>query len=187
MRFIETPLKGAFVLELEERADDRGFFARSFCRDEFVAHGLKSEVAQCNVSFNHRAGTLRGMHYQLPPAAETKLIRCTRGRIYDVIVDLRAGSPTYLRHFGIELSDDNRKSLYVPEMFAHGYQAMTDGAEVSYQVGTPYTPGSERGIRYDDPALHLSWPMPVAVISSKDRSWPDFVPVAATAPAGVKA
>lgn len=187
MRFVETPLRGAFVLELEERADDRGFFARTFCREEFIAHGLKPDVVQCNLSFNHRAGTLRGMHYQVPPAAETKLVRCTRGGIYDIIVDLRSDSATYLRHFGIELTQDNRKALYVPEIFAHGYQALTDGAEVSYQVSTVYTPGSERGIRFDDPALGLSWPMPVTVISAKDRSWPDFVPHRSAAPAGVKA
>lgn len=176
MRFIETPLGGAFVLELEERADERGFFARTFCQQEFADHGLKPAVAQCNLSFNHKAGTLRGMHYQIPPAAETKLVRCTRGTIYDVIVDLRPESPTYLQHFGIELSEHNRKALYVPEMFAHGYQTLTDGAEVGYQVGEMYTPGCERGIRYDDPALGIEWPTNVTVISPKDASWPAFAP-----------
>src|SRR5829696_6404953 len=127
MRFVETSLKGAFILELEERPDDRGFFARTFCASEFAGHGLKPVVAQCNLSFNHRAGTMRGMHYQVPPAAETKLVRCTRGAVYDVIVDLRPESPTYLKHVGVELTADNRRQLYVPEMFAHGYQALTDG------------------------------------------------------------
>lgn len=174
MIFKETPLKGAFVIELEERSDDRGFFARSFCMDEFEAHGLKSRVAQCNLSYNHKAGTMRGLHYQLPPAAETKLVRCTRGAIYDAIIDLRPDSPTYLQSFGIELSEDNRKALYVPEMFAHGYQALTDGAEVTYQVSEFYTPGQERGLRYDDPAFNIQWPLEVTVISDKDAAWERF-------------
>lgn len=174
MRFIETDITGAFILELEERADDRGFFARTFCGKEFTDHGLKPTVAQCNLSFNHKAGTMRGMHYQVPPAAETKLVRCTRGAIYDVIVDLRPGSPTYLKHVGVELTADNRRALYVPELFAHGYLALTDGAEVAYQVGEMYTPGCERGIRYDDPALGIQWPAAVTVLSSKDAAWPAF-------------
>jgi dTDP-4-dehydrorhamnose 3,5-epimerase len=135
-------------------------------------------VAQCNLSYNHKAGTMRGMHYQTPPAAEAKLVRCTRGRIYDAIIDLRTDSETYLQHFGIELSEDNRTALYVPELFAHGYQALTDGAEVFYQVSEFYTPGQERGLRYDDPAFGIRWPMPVTVISEKDRSWPSFAPEA---------
>jgi dTDP-4-dehydrorhamnose 3,5-epimerase len=176
MRFTETPLAGAFVIDLEPRVDDRGFFARTFCRDEFRAHGLKDITAQCNLSTNHRAGTMRGMHYQLPPATESKLVRCTRGAIYDQIVDLRPGSPTYLQAFGIELNDENRTALYVPDMFAHGYLALTDGAEVFYQVSEFYTPGFERGIRYNDPALGLSWPIEIAEISDKDDAWPDFDP-----------
>jgi dTDP-4-dehydrorhamnose 3,5-epimerase len=184
MRFIETELKGAFILELEERSDDRGFFARTFCAKEFADHGLKPSVAQCNLSFNHRAGTLRGMHFQVPPAAETKLVRCTRGAIHDVIVDLRPGSPTYLRHVAIELTADNRRQLYVPEMFAHGYQALTDGAEVAYQVGESYTPGCERGIRYDDPLLGIRWPAPVTVLSPKDAAWPAFEAAATAAGVG---
>jgi dTDP-4-dehydrorhamnose 3,5-epimerase len=171
---VETGLAGAYVLELEQRSDERGFFARTFCQKEFADHGLKPAVAQCNLSFNHKAGTLRGMHYQLPPAAETKLVRCTRGRIHDVIVDLRPSSPTYLQNFAVELTEQNRLALYVPELFAHGYQALTDAAEVAYQVGEMYTPGYEQGIRYDDPALNLVWPMEVTVISSKDASWPAF-------------
>jgi dTDP-4-dehydrorhamnose 3,5-epimerase len=178
MKFTETPLKGAFVVELEERRDERGLFARSFCAREFAEHGLKPAVAQCNLSYNHKAGTMRGMHYQTPPAAEAKLVRCTRGRIYDAIIDLRPDSETYLQHFGIELSEDNRTALYVPELFAHGYQALTDGAEVFYQVSEFYTPGQERGLRYDDPAFGIRWPMPVTVISEKDRSWPSFAPEA---------
>ena len=177
VRFIETKLKGAFILNLEERADERGFFARTFCAREFEAHGLKPTVAQCNLSFNHEEGTLRGMHYQVAPAAETKLVRCTRGAIYDVIIDLRPDSPTHLQHVGVELSEQNRRALYVPGMFAHGYQALTDGAEVVYQVGEFYTPGYERGLRYDDPAFGISWPLEVSVISEKDASWPLFSPV----------
>src|SRR5690606_2515785 len=174
MIFTETKLAGASILDLEPREDPRGFFARTFCRAEFEAHGLKPDVAQCNLSWNHRAGTMRGMHYQLPPAAETKLVRCTRGAVYDVIVDLRPGSPTYLQHVGVELTEGNRRQLYVPELFAHGYLTLSPTAEVAYQVGEFYTPGSERGIRWDDPALGISWPAPVEVISEKDAGWPAF-------------
>ena len=172
MLFTETPLVDAFFIDLERRSDDRGFFARSFCAAEFEAHGLKPAVAQCNLSFNHHRGTLRGMHYQTAPATEVKLVRCTRGAIYDVIVDLRPHSPTYMQHLGVELSEENRRALYVPEMFAHGYQALTDGAEVTYQVSESYTPGCERGLRHDDPALGIVWPIPVTVISEKDMAWP---------------
>ncbi|MBD2091134.1 dTDP-4-dehydrorhamnose 3,5-epimerase [Microcoleus sp. FACHB-1515] len=174
MIFTETKLKGAFVIDLELRTDDRGGFARTFCAQEFAAHGLKPSVAQCNLSFNHKAGTLRGMHYQLPPAAETKLVRCTKGAIYDVIIDLRSDSPTYMQHIGVELTADDRRALYVPELFAHGYQTLTDDAEVIYQVGEFYTPGYERGLRYDDPAFGIQWPLPVTVISEKDRAWKSF-------------
>jgi dTDP-4-dehydrorhamnose 3,5-epimerase len=174
MLFTETALPGAFVIDLEVKPDSRGLFARTFCAHEFEEHGLKPTVAQCNLSFNHRQGTLRGMHYQVEPATETKLVRCTRGAIYDVIIDLRPDSPTYLQHFGVELTAENRRALYVPEMFAHGYQALTDGAEVVYQVGEFYTPGYERGLRYDDPTFAIQWPQPVTVISDKDASWPRF-------------
>jgi dTDP-4-dehydrorhamnose 3,5-epimerase len=174
MIFTETTLKGAFIIDLELRQDTRGAFARTFCAREFDAHGLKPTVAQCNLSFNHKAGTLRGMHYQIPPASETKLVRCTKGSIYDVIIDLRPASPTYLQHIGVELTADNRRALYVPELFAHGYQALTDGAEVVYQVGEFYTPGYERGLRYDDPFFGIAWPMPVTVISEKDAAWDLF-------------
>lgn len=172
MIFTETALKDAFIIDLEEKADARGFFARTFCAEEFAAHGLKPTVAQCNLSFNHQKGTLRGMHYQILPAAETKLIRCTQGAIYDVIIDMRPESPTYLSHIGVELTAENRRALYVPEMFAHGYQALTDGAEVVYQVGEFYTPGYERGLRYDDPLLGISWPLSATEMSEKDRNWP---------------
>lgn len=174
MIFTETPLKGAFVIDLERRSDHRGFFARTFCSKEFAAHGLKPTVAQCNLSFNHKRGTLRGMHYQTPPATETKLIRCMSGAIYDVIIDMRPDSPTYLSHFAIELTADNMCALYVPEMFAHGYQTLTDGAVVVYQVGEFYTPGYEQGLRYNDPTFNLEWPLPVIEISEKDQSWPLF-------------
>lgn len=174
MLFKETHLKGAFVIDLERREDSRGFFARMFCANEFKDHGLKPTIVQGNLSFNHKAGTMRGMHMQLPPAPETKLVRCTRGRIYDVIVDLRPDSPTYLQHFGIELTEENRTALYVPELFAHGYQALTDGAEVTYLVGEFYTPGTEKGYRYNDPAFGIQWPVPVTVISDKDANWPLF-------------
>ncbi len=174
MLFTETKLKGAFIIDLEQRPDDRGFFARTFCAKEFEAHGLKPSVAQCNLSFNYKKGTLRGMHYQIAPACETKLIRCTQGAIYDVIIDMRPDSPTYLEHIGVELTAENRRALYVPEMFAHGYQALTDEAEVVYQVGEFYTPGYERGLRYNDPSFGIEWPLPVSEISEKDAAWPLF-------------
>lgn len=172
MRLIETDLKGAYIIELEEKHDHRGFFARTFCANEFAEHGLKPAVAQCNLSFNHKKGTLRGMHYQIPPAAETKVVRCIRGEIYDVIIDMRPESPTFLQHIGVELTADNHRALYVPEMFAHGYQALTDGAEVLYQVGEFYTPGYERGLRYNDPFFNIRWPQEVTEISEKDLNWP---------------
>jgi dTDP-4-dehydrorhamnose 3,5-epimerase len=172
MIFTETPLAGAFIVDLEEKADDRGFFARTFCAKEFEAHGLKPVVAQANLSYNHRRATLRGLHYQRPPAAETKLVRCTAGAIWDVIVDIRPDSPTYMQHFGLELTAANRRALYVPEMFAHGYITLTDGAEVIYSVGEFYTPGVEGGYRWDDPALGIAWPLAPQVISEKDAAWP---------------
>lgn len=172
MKFLNTRLPGAFIIELERREDSRGFFGRAFCTDEFAFNGLNSSIAQSNISFNYRRGTLRGMHYQIAPAAETKLVRCTRGAIHDVIVDLRPGSPTYLQHLAVELSEENRRALYIPEMFAHGYQALVDGTEVIYQVSAAYSPDCERGIRYDDPALGIDWPIPVTAISEKDAAWP---------------
>jgi dTDP-4-dehydrorhamnose 3,5-epimerase len=168
----KTHIPDVAIIELEMREDDRGGFARTFDRAEFEAAGLNPAVEQCNLSFNHKAGTLRGMHYQLDWAPEVKLVRCIRGAIVDQIVDMRPDSPTYLQHVSIELTADNRKALYVPPMFAHGYQALTDGAEVVYQVSGAYTPAAERGQKYDDPALGLTWPIPVTVISAKDSSWP---------------
>jgi dTDP-4-dehydrorhamnose 3,5-epimerase len=169
--FAELNLKGAFILELERREDARGFFARSFCQSEFKQHGLKPVIAQANVAFNRHKGTLRGMHFQYPPHAETKLVRATRGVILDIIVDLRPESPTYLQHAAVELSADNGRALYVPERFAHGYQALEDGTETSYQVGEFYAPGSEGGLSPFDPRLGLRWPLPVSVISPKDAAW----------------
>jgi dTDP-4-dehydrorhamnose 3,5-epimerase len=172
MRLTSTPLAGATIVDLELREDDRGFFARTFCREEFAAAGLEPLVEQCNLSYNHRAGTLRGMHYQLAPAEEAKLVRCTHGAIVDVIVDMRPESATHLQHVAVELTAENRRALYVPPMFAHGYLTLTDGAEVVYQVSQAYTPGAEAGLRYHDPALGISWPAPVTVISPKDAAWP---------------
>jgi dTDP-4-dehydrorhamnose 3,5-epimerase len=171
MIFTETKLKGAFVIDMERREDSRGFFARAFCQHEFEAHGLKSTIAQANVAFNHKKGTLRGMHFQFPPAAETKLVRCTRGAILDIIVDLRPESKTYLQNVAVELSADNGLALYVPERFAHGYQVLQDKTETSYQVGEFYTPGCEGGLLFNDPKLGLNWPLPVTVVSDKDRTW----------------
>ncbi len=174
MIFTETKLKGAFIIDLERRNDERGFFARAFCQNEFREHGLKPAIAQANIASNLKKGTLRGMHFQYPPAAETKLVRCTRGAIVDIIVDLRPESRTYLEHIAVELNDDNMTALYVPERFAHGYQALRDGTDTSYQVGEFYTPDAEGGLRYDDPLLGLQWPLPVSVISPKDQAFQAF-------------
>ena len=171
MIFLETKLRGAFVVELERREDSRGFFARGFCQNEFKAHGLKPVIAQANIAFNRQKGTLRGMHFQFPPAAETKFVRCTRGAIFDIIVDLRPESPTYLQHVGAELSEHNYRAIYVPERFAHGYQVLRDETETTYQVGEFYAPDREGGLLYDDPRLALQWPLPITVISEKDRCW----------------
>jgi dTDP-4-dehydrorhamnose 3,5-epimerase len=170
----ESPLVGAYVIDVDRKSDNRGFFARTFCAKEFGDLGIKSQVAQINICYNDTQGTVRGMHYQVPPATETKLVRCTRGAIYDVIVDLRPDSPTYLQHYGIELSADNYRSLYVPEMFAHGYQTLTPEAEIVYVVSEFYTPGCERGLRYNDPIFDIQWPLPISLISQKDSSWDLF-------------
>ena len=172
MIFAETKLAGAFIIDIEPREDSRGFFARAFCQHEFSEHGLKPLIAQANIAFNNRRGTLRGMHFQYPPAPETKLVRATRGAILDIIVDLRPESRTYLEHITVELTADNHRALYVPERFAHGYQVLEDRTETSYQVGEFYTPGAEGGLRYSDPRLGLEWPLPVAEISPKDAAWP---------------
>lgn len=172
MIFHETKLKGAFVIALERRDDERGFFARAFCQKEFAEKGLKPVIAQANIASNLREGTLRGMHFQYPPAAETKLVRCTRGAILDIIVDLRPESPTYLQHVAVRLDEDNMQALYVPERFAHGYQALRDKTDTSYQVGEFFTPAAEGGLMHNDPALDLQWPLPVSVISPKDLAFP---------------
>ncbi|HEX2784459.1 MAG TPA: dTDP-4-dehydrorhamnose 3,5-epimerase [Ilumatobacteraceae bacterium] len=171
MIFTETKLKGAFVLDIEPRGDSRGFFSRVFCQNEFADHGLKTVIAQANVAYNRYKGTLRGMHFQYPPAAETKLVRATRGAILDIIVDLRPESDTYLQHIAVELSADNHRALFVPERFAHGYQVLEDETETSYEVGEFYTPALEGGLKYDDPRLGLEWPLPVAEMSEKDAQW----------------
>ena len=171
VKFTETRLAGAFVIDLERREDPRGYFARTFCRHEFAEHGLKTSIAQANVAFNREKGTLRGMHLQFPPKAETKLVRATRGAVVDIIVDLRPESPTFLEHVSVELSEDNARALYVPERFAHGYQVLLDDTYTSYSVGEFYTPNSEGGLMYDDPRLGLQWPLPVTVISDKDQKF----------------
>jgi dTDP-4-dehydrorhamnose 3,5-epimerase len=170
--FTETKLKGAFLVDLERRKDSRGFFARAFCQNEFRTHRLKPIIAQANIASNSKAGTLRGMHFQYPPAAETKVVRCTRGAILDIIVDLRPESETYLQYVAVELNEDNQRALYVPERFAHGYQTLSDNTDTSYQVGEFYTPEAEAGLLYNDPRLGLHWPMPVTTISEKDQKFP---------------
>jgi dTDP-4-dehydrorhamnose 3,5-epimerase len=171
MIFTETKLKGAFIIDLERRGDERGFFARTFCQREMKAHGLKPVIAQANLAFNVHKGTLRGMHFQFPPKAESKLVRATRGAILDIIVDLRPESPTWLQHIAVELNEDNLRALYVPERFAHGYQCLADRTETTYQVGEFYAPETEGGLKFDDPRLGLKWPLPVGAVSPKDMQW----------------
>jgi dTDP-4-dehydrorhamnose 3,5-epimerase len=171
MNIEPTAIDGVYVIDLTPISDDRGFFARSFCRDEFVERGLEPAVAQCNVSFNHAAGTLRGMHFQTMQAPEVKLVRCTKGALVDIVVDMRAGSATLGEHVAVELTEDNRRAIYVPAMFAHGYQTLVDNTEAFYQVSHPYTPNTERGLRHDDPVLGIEWPAPIEVVSEKDRNW----------------
>ncbi|HLS27490.1 MAG TPA: dTDP-4-dehydrorhamnose 3,5-epimerase [Opitutales bacterium] len=172
MKFTPTSIKNAFVIEWESSSDDRGSFARIFCAREFKDQGLHPKIVQANLCTTKEKGTLRGMHFQIPPAEESKLVRCVRGSIFDVIVDMRADSPTFLKHFGILLSSENRRALYVPPLCAHGYQTLTDDAHVLYQTGEFYNPECERGLRYNDPALKLEWPLPISSISEKDANWP---------------
>jgi dTDP-4-dehydrorhamnose 3,5-epimerase len=172
MIFTETALKGAYVIDLKTIEDERGFFARSFCRNEFAAYGLKTEVAQCNVSFNKNKGTLRGMHFQLQPKAEAKLVRCTRGEIFDVIIDLRPDSPTYCQWVSVELNADNHQSIYIPEGFAHGFQTLQGNSEVFYQMFTLYSPEHATGFRWDDPEFGIAWPLPVSSIAERDLAFP---------------
>jgi dTDP-4-dehydrorhamnose 3,5-epimerase len=170
--YTETSLSGAYVLEVEPAKDERGHFARTMCSAEFAKHGLVDRFVQASDSYNRRRGTLRGMHFQNPPHAEVKLVRCVQGAIYDVIIDLRPTSPSYMRWEGFELSVANGRSLYIPDGFAHGFITLTDETYVTYQISHPYTPGSAGGLRYDDPAVGIVWPEPVAVIAERDRTWP---------------
>jgi dTDP-4-dehydrorhamnose 3,5-epimerase len=174
MIFTPTALADAYVIDLELREDERGFFARTWCQDEMAAQGLTARIVQANMSFNRKRGTLRGMHYQAAPYAEVKLVRCVRGSIVDVIADLRPDSPTYLQWLAVELTATNRRALYIPEGFAHGFQTLEDDSEVFYQVSQAYMPQAERGVRYDDPALGIEWPLPVSVVSPKDMGWQPY-------------
>jgi dTDP-4-dehydrorhamnose 3,5-epimerase len=172
LKFIETPLADLYVVEIEPLNDDRGFFARSFCTREFQAHGLEPSVVQCNISFNERAGTLRGLHFQAPPHEEAKLVRCTRGAIYDVAVDVRPNSRTYLKWYAVELTSENRRMIFIPRGFGHGFQTLVDESEVFYLMSEFYHPESTRGLRWDDPMLGISWPIEKLIISDKDRTNP---------------
>ncbi len=175
MIFSETPLQGAFVIEPAPRTDERGFFARVWCQHEFEEKGLTARVAQANLSLSKTKGMIRGMHYQIPPHAEAKTVRCTQGAIHDVIIDLRPSSPTYCAWFGVDLTADNHRMLYVPEGFAHGFQTLSDEAVVTYLVSEFYAPGFEQGVRFDDPIFGIEWPLAVTVVSDKDRGWPNYV------------
>jgi len=171
--FTETDLQGAWIIDIEPHRDERGYFARVWCAREFEEQGLKTDLVQCNIAYNHSKGILRGMHYQQAPHAEVKLVRCTRGSVYDVIVDLREDSPTRLKWIGVELTEDNHRMLYVPEGFAHGYVTLQDNSELFYQVSEFYTPGAEGGLRWNDPRIAIEWPeQGELLISEKDRSWP---------------
>lgn len=174
MIFKETSLKGAYIIELEPLADERGFFARGFCRNEFEEKGLNPDIAQCSISYNKKRGTLRGMHYQAAPYEEIKLVSCPRGDIYDVIIDLRRDSPTYCRWFAVELSAENYRMLYVPEGFAHGFQTLEDDTVVNYKMSGSYNPDYARGVRWNDPAFGIKWPVELTIISEKDKNIPDF-------------
>ncbi len=175
MIFKETELKGAYIVELEKLEDERGFFARSWCQNEFSNHGLNSRLVQCDISFNKKSGTLRGMHLQTPPKAEAKLVRCTRGSIYDVIIDLRKDAPSYKKYFGVNLTSENRRMLFIPEGFAHGFITLEDNTEIFYQMSEFYAPECARGYRWNDPAFDIQWPNEVTVISERDRNHPDFI------------
>lgn len=174
MIFLETGLAGAVLIEPERQEDARGFFARTWCQREFTDHGLNARLVQCNVSFNKKRGTLRGMHYQVAPHEEAKLVRCTRGSLYDVMIDLRPASPTFKKHVGVVLTDQSRKMLYVPEGCAHGFQTLEDETEMFYQMSEFYAPDCARGLRWDDPAFGIRWPLEERTMSERDRSYPDF-------------
>ena len=174
MLFDETTLHGAYIVRLDPLCDNRGFFARSFCKNEFFDHGLQSDIRQCNISFNRAKGTLRGLHYQAPPKSEAKLVYCTQGSIYDVIVDLRPFSPTYCKWEAVELSADNRRAIYIPENFAHGFQTLEDNSELLYLMFEFYSPELSRGVRWDDPALDITWPLLDPIMSDRDKSYPRY-------------
>jgi dTDP-4-dehydrorhamnose 3,5-epimerase len=176
MKFHKTTFDGAALIEPTRHGDARGWFARVFCADEFAAQGLEAQFVQANHSHSARRGTLRGMHFQRPPHAEVKLVRVLRGSLWDAIIDLRDGSPTYAQWQGFELSDRNGHMLYVPAGFAHGFQTLEDDTDVTYMVSHPYTPAAEGGVRWDDPAIGIDWPLPVSVISDKDTAWPSLTP-----------
>lgn len=181
MKLTELALAGVFRLDLEPLADERGFFARTFCARELAAAGIDVRVAQSSLSWNPRRGTLRGLHWQAPPHAETKIVRCARGRIHDVVVDVRPDSPTFTRHVGVELSADDRAALVIPPGVAHGFLTLEDACEVHYQMSEFYVPEAGRGARWDDPAFGIVWPGPVLVVSERDRGWPDFAPASSDA------
>jgi dTDP-4-dehydrorhamnose 3,5-epimerase len=174
MNFVETALPGAYVIEVEKHEDERGFFARSWCSREFAAKGLDHHLVQCNVSFNKRKGTLRGLHYQIPPHAEVKLVRCTNGSLFDVIVDLRKDSPTFLKWFAIELTATNHRMLYIPKLFAHGFQTLEDDTEIFYQMSEFYEPAASKGLRWNDPRLGINWPDADRTMSQKDQAYPNL-------------
>jgi dTDP-4-dehydrorhamnose 3,5-epimerase len=174
VKFIETRLKGAYIIEPEPIEDERGFFARSWCQQEFEAHGLNPNLVQCNISFNKKKGTLRGMHYQVTPHEEAKLVRCTKGAIYDVIIDLRPDSPTFKQWIAVELTAKNYKMLYIPEGFAHGFQSLEDNTEVFYQMSDFYHPQCARGVRWNDPVFKIEWPQNEWIISDRDLQYPYF-------------
>lgn len=174
MIFIETKLKDAFIIDPERMEDDRGFFARTWCRQEFLTHGLNPDLVQCNMSFNRKKGTLRGMHFQEAPHEEAKVVRCTMGAVYDVIIDLRPDSGTFTLWVGVELTAENRKMLFIPEGFAHGFLTLEDNTEVFYQMSEYYAPGAGRGVRWNDPVFDIAWPGEVSIISGRDATYPDF-------------
>lgn len=176
MIFSSTKLPGAYLVELEPHGDTRGFFARTWCRREFEEHGLETELAQCSISYNTRRGTLRGMHWQTAPSEEAKLVRCTAGAIHDVIIDVRPDSPTYLQHLAVELTQGDRRALYVPRGVAHGFQTLTADCEVFYQMSEFFAPEQSRGIRWNDPQFGIIWPIPNPIILDRDNAYPDFVP-----------
>jgi dTDP-4-dehydrorhamnose 3,5-epimerase len=176
VRFAAAGLAGVYIVELDRLEDERGFFARTFCRDEFAAHGLQSNFVQCNLSFNARKGTLRGLHYQAKPHEEAKLVRCTRGALFDVVVDIRTGSPTYRKWISAELTADNGRMLYVPEGYAHGFQTIADDTEIFYQMGEAHHSASSRGMRWNDSALAIRWPLANPIVSARDAGYPDLDP-----------